>query len=283
MEKLTHISNDLKEWIVNTLKTGANPEMIANAMIKKGFDPIFAYKVLLKLVNNQPVQTSGGNMPLYKYETPEIGKKGTILSTSDRDIKVLMRIEKPFTLYLENVLSEQECDELIELSKNRLKPSRVVDNVTGEIKAAPGRTSSGMYFRLEETPLIGRIERRIEELTNIPIENGEGLQVLHYKEGEEYKPHFDYFPESKIQESTGGQRIATVLIYLNDVPAGGETIFPKAGVSVTPKKGSAVYFHYGNSEGQVDRLSLHSSIPVAEGEKWVSTKWLRQSEILDRT
>ena len=283
MEKITHISVELRDWIVNTMKTGASPEAIANAMIKKGFDPIFVYRTLLKLVNNTPVEALAGEQQPYIYEIPEIGQKGNIIATSDRDIKVLMRVEKPFILYLENLLSEEECDELIALSKNRLKPSRVVDTATGEIKTVPGRTSSGTYYRLSETPLIATIEKRIEELTNFPIENGEGLQVLHYKVGEEYKPHFDYFPASKINQNTGGQRIATVLIYLNDVPQGGETIFPKAGVSITPKKGAAAFFHYGNSKGQVDRMSVHSSIPVLKGEKWVATKWLRQSEILKRS
>ncbi|GHH96720.1 2OG-Fe(II) oxygenase [Neobacillus kokaensis] len=282
MEKIAHISSELKDWILNTLKSGVHPEQIANAMIKKGFDPIFSYKTLLKLMNNNPIETVIREPRPYLYEIPEICKKGTIISTSDRDIKVLMKIEKPFIVYLDNVLSDEECDRLIEISISRLKPSKVVDSVTGEIKTASGRTSSGTYYQLNETALIGRIEQRLAELTDFPIENGEGMQVLNYKVGEEYKPHFDYFPENKIQLSTGGQRIGTVLMYLNNVQAGGETIFPKAGISVTPKKGSAVFFHYGNSEGQVDRMSLHSSIPVVEGEKWVATKWLRQSEIVER-
>ncbi|MDV2887736.1 2-oxoglutarate-dependent dioxygenase, partial [Alkalihalophilus pseudofirmus] len=89
MDKITHISNELRDWILNTLKTGVSPESIANAMIKKGFDPIFAYRTILKLVNNKPIETVNRNRP-YVYEDPGIGKKGTIISTSDRDIKVLI-------------------------------------------------------------------------------------------------------------------------------------------------------------------------------------------------
>lgn len=279
MANITQISSELKDWIVNTLKSGTSSEAIANALIKKGFDPIFAYKTLLQLANNQQVKTIDSRQGPYVYELPEIGQKGNLIRASDREIKVLVRVEKPFILYLENLLSEEECDELIKLSEHRLTPSRVIDPATGEIKAVPGRTSSGTYYKLGETPLIAAIESRIAELTNHPIVNGEGLQVLHYKIGEEYKAHFDYFPEGKLEESKGGQRVSTVLMYLNDVEAGGETIFPKLGLSVSPKKGAAVYFHYGNSKGQVDRMSLHSSIPVTAGEKWVATKWIRQNEI----
>jgi prolyl 4-hydroxylase len=65
-------------------------------------------------------------------------------------------------------------------------------------------------------------------------------------------------------------------MYLNDVPAGGETVFPKLNLSVVPEKGSAVHFEYCNSLGQIDARTLHGGLPVKEGEKWISTKWMRQ-------
>ena len=277
MEKIKHITDEFKDWILKTLKTGTNPEAIVNAMIKKGFDPIFAYSTLMRITNNQSVST--GESGPYVYETPPIIREGNIIKTSDREIKILMKVDKPFVLYLDNVMSSEECDELIQMSSNRLVPSRVVDPVTGAEKVVSGRTSSGTYYQIQENPLIAKLEKRIAEITKIPVENGEGLQVLHYKIGEEYKAHFDYFPQSKIDSKKGGQRVATLLLYLNDVEAGGETIFPKIGLSISPKKGTALYFHYANSSGQVDRLSLHSSIPVVEGDKWVATKWIREREI----
>jgi len=277
MPKLTQISNELSNWIQTTLKTGVNPEAIVQAMIKKGFEPEFAYSTLLHIVNDKPVKTAGPAP--YAYEQPEIDMKGKVISVGDRQMKVLMKIEKPYVLYIDNLLSEEECDELITYSGDKLRPSLVFDPATGVKKEVPGRTSSGAYFQLHETELIATIETRIAELTNYPVENGEGLQVLQYKAGEEYKPHFDFFPANQVDQAKGGQRVATVLIYLNDVEAGGETTFPRIGLSVTPKKGSAVYFHYGNSQGQVDRMSLHSSIPVSTGVKWVATKWIREGAI----
>ncbi len=279
MDKIKHISNDLKDWISNTLKSGVNPESIVDAMIKKGFDTRFAYNIILRMIDNKPIQTTEIIKTHYDYETPAVGKKGNLIYTSDREIKVLMRMESPFILYLDNVLDNEECDSLISLSKDCLQPSYVIDPKTGEEQKAAGRTSKGMYFNLNENALISTIERRVAEIINFPIENGEGLQVLNYQNGEQYKPHYDYFPESKIDFSKGGQRVGTLLIYLNDVPNGGETIFPKAGLSFVPKKGTAIYFQYGNSKGQVDHRSLHSSSPVLMGEKWVATKWIRQGEI----
>ena len=66
------------------------------------------------------------------------------------------------------------------------------------------------------------------------------------------------------------------MTYLNDVPAGGQTVFPALGWAVSPLRGNAVYFEYGDDQGRVDARSLHASAPVTQGEKWVVTKWMRQ-------
>ncbi|WP_394232442.1 2OG-Fe(II) oxygenase [Niallia oryzisoli] len=281
MKKISTISNELKEWIQNTLNSGVNPELIVDAMIKKGFDPRYSYTTIFRLIRNQTVQTMDQQDP-YIYELPPIAKKDSLIQTSDHNaIKVTLRMEKPFILYLDNLLSAQECDNLISLAKDRLRRSQVIDSETGEVKIVSGRTSEGTEFMVMENELITRIENRIAELTDYPINHGESLQLLHYNRGEEYKTHYDFFPESKVDASKGGQRIATLLMYLNDVEAGGKTIFPKLGLSISPKKGSAIYFHYGNSKGQTDRLSSHSSTPVIMGEKWVATKWIRQGKIFE--
>lgn len=279
MGMVKQLSSDLRDWIITTLNSGVSPVMIADALVKKGFDPRFAYESLFQIVGNEAIRTSERGETPYQYESIEIAKKGNTICTSDREIKVLSRIEKPFILHLDNVISPEECAELIDLSKDRLQPSRVVDSNTGEERTATGRTSKGMYFSINENELITKLEKRFSELTQFPVENGEGLQVLNYQVGEEYKAHFDYFPPHRIQDDKGGQRVGTLLIYLNDVEAGGETVFPKVGAAIVPKKGSAVYFHYTNRFGQVDRMSVHSSIPVAKGEKWVATKWIRQNAI----
>ncbi|WP_428908580.1 2OG-Fe(II) oxygenase [Niallia sp. Krafla_26] len=280
MKKLTRISNELKEWIIKTLHSGVQPELLVDALIKKGFDPKFSYTLLFQLIRNQSIDKHDQEESLpYLYEIPALGKKGNIIHTSDRDIKVTMRIETPFILFLDNFLSIQECDELIALSTKRLKRSQVINSATGERIIASGRTSEGTEYAIGENLLIQKIEKRIQEVTDFPVDHGESLQVLHYNQGEEYKSHYDFFPDNKIDPTIGVQRVCTLLMYLNDVHEGGETIFPKIDLKVSPKKGAALYFHYGNEKGQTDRLSLHSSVPVLTGEKWVATKWIRQGRI----
>ena len=77
-----------------------------------------------------------------------------------------------------------------------------------------------------------------------------------------------------------GQRIGTLLMYLNDVDGGGETVFPQLGWSVVPRCGDVLYFEYGNRFGLCDPISLHASTPLHAGEKWVATKWLREREFV---
>jgi prolyl 4-hydroxylase len=102
--------------------------------------------------------------------------------------------------------------------------------------------------------------------------------VLRYLPGAEYKPHYDYFDPT--QPGTpgilrrGGQRVASLVCYLNTPARGGATVFPDVSLSVAPVKGNAVFFSYDRAH-PVTR-SLHGGAPVLEGEKWVATKWLRQ-------
>ena len=141
------------------------------------------------------------------------------------------------------------------------------------------RNSEGMFFHLHENPLISTLDLRIASLMNTPAENGEGLQVLRYGPGGHSAPHFDFLlPSNRTNEESlarSGQRMSTLIVYLNDVPRGGETTFPAIGLSVTPRKGNAVYFEYANSRQQLDGRSLHAGAPVIEGEKWAMTKWMR--------
>lgn len=202
------------------------------------------------------------------------------LNTSDRAVEMLFVIAAPRVVLFGNLLSDKECDLLIEQSRNKLQRSSVVNTGTGAYDVHPHRTSSGTHFNRGENELISRIEQRIAELVECPLDHGEPIQVLHYQPGGEYKPHYDYFdpaqPGNHDVLAQGGQRIATLIMYLNDVAAGGSTVFPEIGLDVLPRKGHAVYFAYCDDGGTLDVRTLHGGSPVAGGEKWIATKWFRQ-------
>jgi prolyl 4-hydroxylase len=195
--------------------------------------------------------------------------------------KVRVLSNSPRIYLIEGFLSPAECDHLIVKARPELKRSTVVSaSSEGEVHEA--RTSKGMFFQRGADKVIAKIERRIAKLTRIPIINGEGLQILSYGLGEEYRPHFDYFdyyaPGGAACFNRGGQRVATMIMYLANTEEGGETIFPIVNLKVRPVKGNAVLFYNCNPEGREDPLTLHGGAPVIRGEKWIATKWLRYGE-----
>ncbi|KAL2506323.1 Prolyl 4-hydroxylase 1 [Abeliophyllum distichum] len=196
----------------------------------------------------------------------------------------------PRIVVFHNFLSAEECDYLRAIAKPRLQVSTVVDTRTGKGIKSNVRTSSGMFLSNEERkyPLIQAIEKRISVYSQVPIENGELIQVLRYEKNQFYRPHHDYFSDT-FNLKRGGQRVATMLMYLSDNVEGGETFFPQAGsgecscggkmvkgLSVKPNKGDAVLFWSMGLDGQSDPSSIHGGCEVLSGEKWSATKWMRQ-------
>jgi prolyl 4-hydroxylase len=186
----------------------------------------------------------------------------------------------PSIWLVERFLSEQECLHLIEVVKQILRPATVIDPFTGKSIQNEARTNSFAFLKPGQDEMVREIESRIGRLLDIPVENGEAFQILHYEQGQQYVPHFDFFrperPGGPQELLRGGQRVATVLLYLNDTEEGGETNFPRLGLSVPPKRGNALIFYNVFDDGQPDFDTEHASLPVIKGEKWLATKWLRE-------
>ncbi|MCM3711938.1 2OG-Fe(II) oxygenase [Sporosarcina luteola] len=193
---------------------------------------------------------------------------GSKIST-DREIDIVVRLEEPLIVVLGNVLSDEECEELIKLSKDKMQRSKI--GTTREVNEL--RTSSSTFIEESENEIVARVESRVSSIMNIPIEHGEGLQILQYTPGQQYKAHHDFF------KAADNNRISTLVMYLNDVEQGGETYFPKLNFSVSPKKGMAVYFEYFYNDQAMNELTLHGGAPVITGEKWVATQWMRKKKI----
>ena len=262
-------------WIEQNLARGCARESLIADMVREGFDFQYARNAVAQCRVAVTVPATAGYTP----DPPRIARTNHIVA-ADRTIAVAMRLERPVIAVLDNVLAPKECDELIARCAPRLRRSTTVDPQRGTHEVIPDRSSDGTYFPLNADPFIARLDRRIAALMNWPVENGEGLQILRYRTGGQYTPHFDYFPPddpgSAAALRVGGQRVSSLVIYLNDVLSGGGTVFPELKLTVTPRKGCAVYFEYCNSHGQLDPLTLHGGLPVERGEKWIATKWMRQ-------
>jgi prolyl 4-hydroxylase len=206
----------------------------------------------------------------------------TTIWAHDRDVQVLVTMNSPRVIVFGDLLSAQECDEMIALARTRLARSETVQTETGASEINEARTSQGMFFERGEHPVVSRIEARMAALMAWPLENGEGLQVLRYGPGAEYKPHYDYFDPAHSGTPSilkrGGQRVASLVCYLNTPAQGGATVFPDVQLDVAPLRGNAVFFSYDRAHPATK--SLHGGAPVVEGEKWVATKWVREGRFV---
>nr|XP_027227836.1 prolyl 4-hydroxylase subunit alpha-2-like [Penaeus vannamei] len=126
---------------------------------------------------------------------------------------------------------------------------------------------------------VDKIFARIEDMTGLTTETAEDLHVLNYGIGGHYDAHVDFFDlqsKSIDKDPHQGDRLATMLFYLNDVEAGGSTVFPTLGVEVPARKGSALFWFNIKRNGEGDYRTVHASCPVLLGEKWIANLWLHE-------
>lgn len=270
------VTAELRRWILSQAQAGCRAEDLLASMMRSGWSEHVALAALEATLAERAAPES----PLAAAPVPEPALDGApnLLRTADREVRVLSVMSLPRVVVFGGLLSDEECDQLVAQARPRLARSETVDNSTGGSEVNAARTSDGMFFERGETPLIERIERRIAELVHWPVERGEGLQVLHYRPGAQYKPHHDFFdpahPGTASILRRGGQRVGTVVMYLNTPAGGGATTFPEVGLEVQPIKGNAVFFSY--ERPLASTRTLHGGAPVLDGEKWVATKWMRE-------
>ncbi|MBZ8139535.1 2-oxoglutarate-dependent dioxygenase [Rubrivivax gelatinosus] len=271
------VTAELRRWIVSQSEAGCRTEDLIASMIRSGWSEDIALAAIEAAGAERGLPVAAA-LAAAAVPEPALAGAPTLLRTSDRELRVLATLALPRIVVFGGLLSDEECDALVELARPRLARSETVDNTTGGSEVNAARTSDGMFFERGETALIERIERRIAELVNWPVERGEGLQVLRYRPGAQYKPHHDFFdpahPGTAGILRRGGQRVATVVMYLNTPAGGGATTFPEVGLEVQPVKGNAVFFSY--ERPLASTRTLHGGAPVLDGEKWVATKWLRE-------
>lgn len=185
----------------------------------------------------------------------------------------------PDIMILRNIMSDAEIDKVIKISKPLLNRATVHNPITGQLEFAHYRISKNCWLNGGHDELIDRVNARMSALTGLNLETAEDFQVQNYGLAGHYDPHFDFsrdLENSTLGRLGTGNRIATVLLYMTDVEAGGATVFPYVGARVMPKKGDAVFWHNLLQSGEGDFRTRHAGCPVLKGWKWVSNKWIHE-------
>ena len=276
------ITPELRQWIVEQAQAGHSADSVLASMKASGWDEAVAIDAMESTLRGHLDQhaQAAGLPPAVPVPEPDVADSPLYLDAGDRQVAVLGTLALPRVVVFGGLLSDAECEALIAAARPRMSRSLTVATKTGGEEVNEDRTSQGMFFQRGESELVRTIEARIARLVNWPVQNGEGIQVLQYVPGTEYKPHYDYFDPAEPGTPTilrrGGQRVGTVVMYLSEPEKGGGTTFPDVFLEVAPKRGNAVFFSYERPHPST--RTLHGGAPVIAGEKWIATKWLREGE-----
>ncbi len=263
------LPEDWMTWLQENLARGCLEADMKSRMISDGGFPVH----LCDLALAQARANAGAAVAL-----PEPDVRDNQVLVEGRPCAVVLDVASPRIVLVNDFLSEAECDAFAADAATRLKRSTVVSDDGPEIEVDK-RTSSGTFYHRGSTREVEVIEARLAAFARWPADRGEGLQIIYYGPGGEYRPHYDWFdPNTKggqIHLQRGGQRVATQIMYLSDVAAGGATTFPKLGLTIRPRKGSMLFFTNILGDGSTDQMALHGGAPVVRGTKMIATKWLR--------
>jgi prolyl 4-hydroxylase len=266
---------DWRQWIFTNIERGCTPASMVASMINS----VWTLDQAAAALDEALALASKASQ--WRTALPTIRSGDRITLSDGQVVSVLARLRQPKAVLLDGLLSAAECHALMEYAFDKgMSRSGVVEGSTGDSVDHHARTSSTTFMTRAETPLVDRIERRMAELTGWPVSHGEGLQILRYEAGQQYRPHFDWFdpakPGSAVHLTRGGQRLGTTVIYLSAPEAGGGTCFPAAGIDVLPPVGGAIFFQDVDALGVPDPKSLHGGLPVERGIKMVATYWQRE-------
>lgn len=265
-DALSQLPPDWQQWLRLNVARGCSAESMLPLLEGGGIAPALAAAALAQLRRpaRRPQPRGGPNR----------------IHLGDCAVQLRLALDEPQVLLYDDLLGAAECEALIALGAGRLAPSTVVDDAGGPPTAHAHRSSAGCFFRPGEAPLLQTLARRAEALLQWPASHAEGVQLLRYGVGGEYRAHFDFFdpakPGSAAHLAVAGQRVGTLVVYLDEVAEGGGTRFPTLGLQVQPRRGAALYFADVLADGTVDPRSLHAGEPVMQGVKHIATLWLRE-------
>lgn len=260
---IAHIFNDeWKNWIWSNITNGVSKQRIYSDLIKHGFDPFLVMHELRFSPSFTSEEIIGVN-----NVSQQLMQLGAIKVNSDYPLFIL-----------KDILSKQECLDIIEIQK--ANNTRSTTGEDSEIKIDKDRISYSTFFEQAEMfqtyPILKALKLKIIGALGIPMRYSEALQGQWYKENGFYNIHFDAEHRQEKVDPIRGNRTWTCMITLNDVETGGATHFPKLDQTINPSSGQAVIWYNLGDNRLAHPSSLHGGLPVTQGEKFIVTQWFRE-------
>lgn len=255
------LTRDWQNWLhINHCRGCAHDELLHQLAIHQ-FDLDEARYLLSLWVADQ----ESAQLSMWSQAVPDSLRQFKQARKVDTDLAELYHIH--------GFLSEEECGRLVNAIDKDLVPSSVTygSNIY--------RTSQTCHLQTLAPELIQGLEDKFSQLLGVDPSLSEPVQGQRYDPGQYFKAHTDWFDPAAAEFSQhariGGQRTWTVMVYLNSVEKGGETIFHHLGATFSPQAGAALAWNNLNPDGSPNHATLHEALPVESGCKYVITKWFR--------
>jgi hypothetical protein len=192
--------------------------------------------------------------------------------------------ESPLVRSYASFASAAMCRWLIERARGRLSRALVYEAISREVMAKPTRTNTAAVFNIVDTDFtLALVQLRMSACLGVPLRQFEAMTVLHYDLGEEITEHYDFIdpnlPSYAQEIAERGDRVVTFLVYLNDDYQGGETAFPRLGLSHKGSRGEGMFF-VNSDHGRADTRTLHAGRTPIGGEKWIVSQFIRDRAVL---
>ena len=263
-------------WLKENIERQCDPEELLGILLKNNFT-IDSIKMYMGDKFPGHSELLGAAAEREKTDIDYKAISEVRLTRPNSGLNVLQMVTNKLQLFiLDDFMTEEECESIIRISGEHLRPSTVT---TGD--RDPGyRTSSTCDLGLLKDPFVQMIDEKISRALGIRLAYSEGNQAQRYEVGQEFKQHTDFF-----QPGTGeyskyadhrGQRTWTFMVYLNTVARGGGTKFFGIDKVLMPFRGRAVIWNNLYPDGTPNRDTMHAGLPIEEGHKVIITKWFRE-------
>ena len=279
------ITPELRRWIVEQAQAGHSAEAVLKSMLASGWNEDVAVEAMEATLRDhlERQAVEQGLPPAIPVPDPELDDSPLYLDAGDRQVCVLQSMYSPRVVVFGGLLSDEECEGLIELAKPRLARSLTVETKTGGEEVNADRTSSGMFFQRGENELVRRIEARIARLLNWPEENGEGLAGAALHAGHRIQAALRLFRSERAGYAHDPQARRPARGHAVDVPrgAGQGRRHDLSGRAPARSRPSAATGSFSATSGPIrPRARCTAARRWWQGEKWIATKWLRERRFL---
>jgi len=178
-----------------------------------------------------------------------------------------------------NFITDIEAKYIIKIASNGFTDSTIVSGTNLSVRKSQTSTINN------RDPMIQPIIQRVCDIMGYPFENVEPIQVVKYGSDGYYNQHYDSCPDTNdfcrrfVQD--GGQRVATMVLYLNDEFTGGATNFLNLNQEIKPKKCGGIFFYsMDTKKTKTHPLSLHAGMPLTSGTKYIANIWIRENKYM---